>query len=212
LLGRAAVFLHGAPQRHHHHVETAPGDRRPASQPPRRSRSGRCLGRVHLGRQRRRAFCRVCVEGREDRPRHLRSALRLPRLGRGRWKGRPAVFRAGYGERVKLPPATESRGATVADEPTMADDPVATPAIKPRPGMYVVGFLVFRIFNSAYWALVGGLGWGFGAALGALVPWPDAGLVGGALGLAVVLLAVLTIDPGSKRTEQTPIQLAGFGW
>src|SRR5262249_20394129 len=93
----------------------------------------------------------------------------------------------------------------------MTDDAVATPATQPRAGAYVVGFLVFRIFNAVYWALVGGFGWGFGAALGALLPWPDAGLVGGVIGLAVVLLAVLTIDPGSKRTEQTPIQLAGFG-
>jgi hypothetical protein len=100
---------------------------------------------------------------------------------------------------------------TMADKPTTADEAIGTPAAKPRPGAYVAGLVVFRIFNSVYWALVGGLGWGLGAALGALVPWPHAGLVGGAVGLALVLLAVLTIGLGDKRTEPTPIQLVGFG-
>jgi hypothetical protein len=77
---------------------------------------------------------------------------------------------------------------------------------------YLAGIVVFQILNSLYWAFAGGLGWGFGSAIGSYVPWLGADFVGGSIGLAMVLFAVLTIDPAkNQRTEYTPIQLALFG-
>jgi hypothetical protein len=76
--------------------------------------------------------------------------------------------------------------------------------------VFLAGLLVFRILNSLYWALAGGLGWGFGTALGSMVPLPGAATLGGAVGLALVLLGVLTIRWG-ERSEHTPLTLAAFG-
>ena len=94
----------------------------------------------------------------------------------------------------------------------MADEPVEMPAYTPpRLWAYLAGVVVFRILNSLYWAFAGGLGWGFGSAVGSLTPWPEAATLGGAIGVALVLLAVLTISPANRRSEYTPIQLAVFG-
>jgi hypothetical protein len=100
---------------------------------------------------------------------------------------------------------TASRGAR------MADEPVHVPGEgQPGVGAFVAGWLVFRILNSLHWALAGGLGWGFGTAVGGMVQLPGAATVGGAIGLALALFAVLTIGLG-QRTEHTPITLALFG-
>lgn len=94
---------------------------------------------------------------------------------------------------------------------TMADEPREGPGDKRPPAwVFMAGALVFRILNSLHWALVGGLGWGFGTAVGSMVPWPGAATPGGAVGLALVMLGVLTIGLG-KRPEHTPITLAAFG-
>jgi len=86
-----------------------------------------------------------------------------------------------------------------------------TPATKrPRLWAYLLGVVVFQILNALYWAFVGGLGWGFGSAVGSHVPWAGAELLGGAAGVALVLFAVLTINPPNQRSEYTPIQLALF--
>jgi len=93
----------------------------------------------------------------------------------------------------------------------MADEPATIPADqRPRAWAFLVGLLVFRLLNSLYWALVGGLGWGFGTAVGSMVPLPGAATIGGAVGLALVMLGDLTLDLG-KRSGYTPIQLAAFG-
>lgn len=99
----------------------------------------------------------------------------------------------------------------------MADEPIEpTPQLDPtpeRPRVWtsVLGVLVCRILNSAHWALVGGLGWGFGAAAGAMAPWPGAETWGGAAGLALALLGVLTVNTNTERSAYAPIQLAAFG-
>src|SRR5262245_11418501 len=95
---------------------------------------------------------------------------------------------------------------------TMADKPVEVPAGQRPPfWAFIVGVLVGRILNSLHWALVGGLGWGFGTAVSSVVPVPGAATFAGAGGLALVMLGVLTINRGNNRSEHTPIQLAGFG-
>jgi hypothetical protein len=95
-----------------------------------------------------------------------------------------------------------------------------TPAYKPpRLWAYLVGVVVFQILNALYWAFVGGLGWGFGSAVGSYVPWAGAEVLGGAAGVALVLFGILTINPAGtppagfsyQRSEYTPIQLAPFG-
>jgi hypothetical protein len=92
----------------------------------------------------------------------------------------------------------------------MSNDEI--PATKrPRLWAYLLGIVIFQFLNSLYWAFVGGLGWGFGSAVGSYLAWPAAEFLGGAGGLALVLFAVLTIDPARRRTEYTPIQLALFG-
>src|SRR5262245_24190630 len=94
----------------------------------------------------------------------------------------------------------------------MAGEPAIIPADKrPRAWAFLVGVLVFRLLNSLYWALVGGLGWGFGTAVGTMVPLPGAVTMGGAVGLALVMLGILTINRDNHRTEYTPLQLAAFG-
>ena len=93
----------------------------------------------------------------------------------------------------------------------MADGPRKTPADeRPRVLTPLVGLLVVRLLNSLHWALVGGLGWGFGRALGRMVAVPGAATVGGAAGLFLVIFGVLTVGVG-KRSEYTPIQLAALG-
>ena len=93
----------------------------------------------------------------------------------------------------------------------MADEPAAIPSDKrPRVWVLLAGVLVSRLLNSLHWALAGGLGWGFGAAAGSLVPVPGSATLGGAVGLALVLLGVLTVGWG-ERSEHTPITLAAFG-
>jgi len=93
----------------------------------------------------------------------------------------------------------------------MADEPAAIPGDKrPRVWVFLAGVLVFRLLNSLHWALAGGLGWGFGVAAASLVPLPGSATLGGAVGLALVLLGVLTVGWG-ERSEQTPITLAAFG-
>jgi hypothetical protein len=83
-------------------------------------------------------------------------------------------------------------------------------AIRGRVWLFIIGALIFRVFNSLHWALIGGIGWGFGAAVGSMVAWPEAITVGGALGLMLVMIGVLTMEFG-KRSEYTPIQLATIG-
>ncbi|HJZ92220.1 MAG TPA: hypothetical protein VKE40_15195 [Gemmataceae bacterium] len=93
----------------------------------------------------------------------------------------------------------------------MPDEPIQVAAeSRPRTGAFVVGWVVFRILNSLHWTLAGGLGWGFGTAVGSMVPLPGAATVGGAIGLALAMFAVLTIGLG-KQSEHTPITLALFG-
>ena len=93
----------------------------------------------------------------------------------------------------------------------MADEPVEIPGDKrPRVWVFLAGLLVFRILNSLHWALAGGLGWGFGTAVGSMVALPGAVTLGGVVGLALVMLGVLTIGWGD-RSEHTPITLAAFG-
>src|SRR5262245_14181453 len=97
------------------------------------------------------------------------------------------------------------------EAPTMADEPAAIPGDKrPRVWVFLAGVLVFRLLNSLHWALAGGLGWGFGVAAASLVPLPGSATLGGAVGLALVMLGVLTVGWG-ERSEQTPITLAAFG-
>ena len=99
----------------------------------------------------------------------------------------------------------------------MADEPVEpTPQLEPtpeRPRVWasILGVLLCRILNSAHWALVGGLGWGFGAAVAAMAPWPGAETFGGAAGLALAMFGVLTVNSNSERSAYAPIQLAAFG-
>jgi hypothetical protein len=64
------------------------------------------------------------------------------------------------------------------------------------------------MLNSLYWALAAGLGWGFGSVLGAMAQLP--GVVGGTIGLALAMLAILTATPG-KQSHLTLINLAAFG-
>jgi hypothetical protein len=92
----------------------------------------------------------------------------------------------------------------------MADNPGEVPADH-RPGVwaFLVGVLGCRILNSLHWTLVGGLGWAVGMTVGQMVPWPGAATVGGAVGLALVKLGVLTIGSG-KQSEFTPMALASF--
>jgi hypothetical protein len=86
------------------------------------------------------------------------------------------------------------------------------PAKPPRLWAYLIGVVVFQILNALYWAFVGGLGWGFGSAVGSHLPWAGAELLGGAAGLAFVLFGILTINPArNQRSEYTPIQLALLG-
>jgi hypothetical protein len=93
----------------------------------------------------------------------------------------------------------------------MADEPAAIPGDKrPRVWGFLAGVLVFRLLNSLHWALAGGLGWGCGAAAASLVPLPGSATLGGAVGLALVLLGVLTVGWG-ERSEHTPITLAACG-
>jgi hypothetical protein len=75
----------------------------------------------------------------------------------------------------------------------------------------IVGGLLFRVLNSMYWALVGGLGWGFGTAVGESIPVADAATFGGAVGLAVTLFSLLAVRWGEERTEYTPMHLAWMG-
>jgi len=75
---------------------------------------------------------------------------------------------------------------------------------------YVTGLVVFRLLNSVHWALVGGLGWGFGTAVGGMFEFPGAATLGGGVGLAFVLLSVLTLGLG-ERAEHIPVVLAGLG-
>src|SRR5262245_36839908 len=84
-----------------------------------------------------------------------------------------------------------------------------TPAAK-RLGLwsYLIGIIVFRTLNAIYWAITGGLGWGFGSVVGSFLPWPDAIALGGAAGLALALLAVLT---DSQPFQYLPITLGLFG-
>jgi hypothetical protein len=89
-----------------------------------------------------------------------------------------------------------------------AEGPIPT---RPRAWVLVLGAILGRLLNSLHWALVGGLGWGFGTAVGGMIPFPDAGLIGGVAGLALVLLSVLTTSWHNKRSEFIPIGLAGFG-
>jgi hypothetical protein len=70
---------------------------------------------------------------------------------------------------------------------------------------------LFRSLNALYWALAGGLGWGFGTAVGDLVGMQGASTFGGALGFALVLIGILTISPGNKQSEVTPLYLGSFG-
>jgi hypothetical protein len=101
---------------------------------------------------------------------------------------------------------------THLDGPIMPDDPVDTPPDhRQRFWALVLGALVFRILNSLHWVLAGGLGWGFGASLGGMVPLPGAATVGGAVGLALVMFGVLTIGLGHQSEYTTPIHLAAFG-
>src|SRR6516162_2077840 len=89
------------------------------------------------------------------------------------------------------------------EAPIMADEPVEIPGDKrPRVWVFLAGLLVFRILNSLHWALAGGLGWGFGTAVGSMVPLPGAVTLGGVVGLALVMLGVLTIGWG-ERSEHT---------
>jgi hypothetical protein len=84
---------------------------------------------------------------------------------------------------------------------------------KPRylsPGAYIIGVIVFRLLNSLHWALVGGLGWGLGTAVGSMLQFPGAATLGGAAGLALVIFSVLTVGLG-ERTELIPAAVAGFG-
>lgn len=89
-----------------------------------------------------------------------------------------------------------------------ARDNALQPTTPSRLWSYLLGVVVFQILNALYWAFVGGLGWGFGSAVGSHAGWPGAGLLGGAAGLALVLFAVLTINPTRPVSEYTPIQLA----
>jgi hypothetical protein len=92
----------------------------------------------------------------------------------------------------------------------MADNPAEVPAgHRPRAWSFLVGVLVCRILNSLHWALVGGLGWGVGLTVGKMVPLPGAATLGGAAGLALVMLSVLTLGFG-KRSAFTPVYLASF--
>jgi hypothetical protein len=91
------------------------------------------------------------------------------------------------------------------------ESPEVLPAKPPRLWAYLLGVVIFQFLNSLYWAIVGGLGWGFGSAAGSYVNWPGAEMLGGAIGLALVFLTVLTINPANQRTEYTPIQLVLFG-
>jgi len=86
-------------------------------------------------------------------------------------------------------------------------------AIKARPLSprgYVVGLIVFRLLNSVHWALVGGLGWGLGSAVGGMFEIAGAATLGGAVGLALVIFSVLTVGVGT-RSELIPAALASFG-
>jgi len=93
----------------------------------------------------------------------------------------------------------------------MADEPVEPTPPRPRAWTLVLGILVCRILNSAHWALVGGLGWGCGAAVAAMTPWPGAETLGGAAGLALAMFGVLTINTNDIRSAYAQIQLAAFG-
>src|SRR5262245_17048525 len=98
----------------------------------------------------------------------------------------------------------------------MADCPPDDTAERPvptRPGVGVLlfGALLGRVLNSLRWALVGGLGWGFGMAVGGLIPFPGAAMMGGVAGLALVMVSVLTISLDDKRAQFDPMGLAGFG-
>lgn len=75
---------------------------------------------------------------------------------------------------------------------------------------FYLAYVLFRVLNALYWTLTCGLGWGLGAALGSLMPWPEAVPIGRAAGLALALLAMLTMGLGQKG-EYTPFQLSGFG-
>jgi hypothetical protein len=77
--------------------------------------------------------------------------------------------------------------------------------------LFLVGAIIFRILNALYWALVGGLGWGFGASIGNSVPFQGADVLGGTVGLACVMIGVLTINLGDKRSEFTPLYFATLG-
>jgi hypothetical protein len=80
-----------------------------------------------------------------------------------------------------------------------------------RVWVFLAGAIVFRVLDSLYWALVGGLGWGFGAAIGRSVAFPAAVTLVGAAGLAFTMLSVLTIRWGQTRSELTPMYLASLG-
>jgi hypothetical protein len=91
-------------------------------------------------------------------------------------------------------------------------EPVELPAVKPvRLWAYLFGVLVCRILNALYWAFAGGLGWGFGSAIGSFFPWPAATALGGAIGLALALLGILTVSLEKKQFEYPPITLGMFG-
>jgi len=94
----------------------------------------------------------------------------------------------------------------------MANEPAEMPGDKrPRAWVFLAGLLLCRILNSLHWALVGGLGWGFGTAIGRMAPIPGAVTIGGAVGLALVMLCVFSVSIDDKRSEYTLMQLAAFG-
>lgn|SRR5262249_28349305 len=75
---------------------------------------------------------------------------------------------------------------------------------------YITGLIVFLLLNSVHWSLVGGLGWGLGTAVGGMFEFPGAAILGGAVGLALAMLSVLTLGLGD-RAEHIPVVLAGLG-
>jgi hypothetical protein len=97
------------------------------------------------------------------------------------------------------------------------DEPVEPTPERLRAWSLILGVLFCRILNSAHWALVGGLGWGFGTAVAAMTPWPGAETLAGAAGLGLAMLGVLTVNTTGvlrvniDRSEYAPIQLAAFG-
>jgi hypothetical protein len=92
-----------------------------------------------------------------------------------------------------------------------ANEVPATPTRKVSGAGLLLSVGLCRLFNSAYWALAGGLGWGCGTALGEVVSLPNAGVVGGPVGLAVVMLVLLRINWGNPRSQVPHPLLAACG-